>query len=239
MALHLLYALRTNVVHCSDAKSWPTLCDPMDCGMPGLPVFHYLPEFAQTHGHWAGDPIQPPHPLSSPSPPAFSFSHHQGFFFCFSNESVLCIMWPKDWSFSFSISPSSEYSGMIPLGLTSLISLLFKELSGVFSNITVQKHQFFSAQPSLQSNSPIHIWLLEKKNIVLTIWTFARKVMSLLFNLPFKKTLRAAMGGTWVWPLGWEQLPTPIFWLGEFHGVTKSRTWQSDFHFRTLNDLLL
>ena len=74
----------------------------------------------------------------------------------FSSESVLCIRWPKYWSFSFSISPSNEYSGIIPLGLTSLISLQPKGLSRVFSNTTVQKHQFFSIQLSLQSNSHIH-----------------------------------------------------------------------------------
>ena len=80
----------------------------------------------------------------------------------FSSESVLCIRWPKYWSFSFSISPSNEYSGIIPLGLTSLIFLQPKGLSRVFSNTTVQKHQFFSAQLSLWSNSYNHTGLLEK-----------------------------------------------------------------------------
>ena len=79
----------------------------------------------------------------------------------FSNESVLCIRWPQYWSFSFSISPSNEYSGF-PLRLTGLISLQSKGISRVFSKITVQKHQFFGAQPSLWFNSHIHTWLLEK-----------------------------------------------------------------------------
>ena len=70
--------------------------------------------------------------------------------------------WPKYWSFSFSISPSNEYSGLISFRLTGLISLLSKGLSRVFSSTTVQKHQFFSAQPSLWSNSHIHTRLLEK-----------------------------------------------------------------------------
>ena len=74
----------------------------------------------------------------------------------FSNESALRIRWPKYWSFSFSISPSNEYSGFISLGLTGLISLQSKRLSGVFSSTTVQKHQFFGAQPSLWSNAHIH-----------------------------------------------------------------------------------
>ena len=64
----------------SGAQSCPTLCDPMDCSTPGLPVHHQLPGFTQTHAHWVGDAIQPSHPLSSPSPPAFDLSQHQGLF---------------------------------------------------------------------------------------------------------------------------------------------------------------
>ena len=85
------------------------LCDPMDCGTPGFPVHHQLPELTQTHVHRVGDAIQPSHTLSSPSPPSFNLSQHQGL----SNESALPIRWPKYGSFSFSISPSSEYSGLI------------------------------------------------------------------------------------------------------------------------------
>ena len=78
----------------------------------------------------------------------------------FSNESTLCIKWPKYWSFS--ISPSEEYTGFISLGLTGWISLQSKGLSRVLSNTTFQKHQFFGVQPSLCSNSHIHTWWLEK-----------------------------------------------------------------------------
>ena len=85
------------------------LCDPMDCGAPGFPVHHQLLEFTQTHVHQVSDAIQPSHPLSSPSPPAPNPSQHQGL----SNESVLHTKWPKYWSFSFSISPSNEYSALI------------------------------------------------------------------------------------------------------------------------------
>ena len=77
--------------------------------MPGFSVRHQLLELAQTHVHRVGDAIQPSYPLSSPFPPAFNLSQHQGL----SNESVLCIRWPKNWSFSFGISPSNEYSGLI------------------------------------------------------------------------------------------------------------------------------
>ena len=83
----------------------------------------------------------------------------------FSNESVLCIRWPKDRSFSFSISPSNEYSGLISFRIVWFDLLESKGLSRVFSNTTAQKHQFFSAQLSLQSNSHIYTWLLEKPKL--------------------------------------------------------------------------
>ena len=91
----------------------------------------------------------------------------------FTNESVLHIRWPKYWNFT--ISPSSQYSG--------LISLQSKGLSRVSSNTTVQKHQFFGAQLPLWSNSHIHTWLLEGKTIALTRQTFVSKVTSLPFNM--------------------------------------------------------
>ena len=93
----------------SVAQSCPTLCDSMDCSTPGLPVYQQIPEFTQTHIHWVSDAIQPSRPLSFPSPPAFNLSQYQ----MFSNESALHIRWLKFWGFSFSISPSNEYSGLI------------------------------------------------------------------------------------------------------------------------------
>ena len=111
---------------------------------------HFL---AHTHVHWVSAAIQPSHPLSTP----FSFSS-QSF-----PESALLIRWPKYWSFSFSISPSNEYSGLISFRkLTNLISLLSNGVSGVFSRITVWEHQFFGAQPSLWFSSHNHTWLLKK-----------------------------------------------------------------------------
>ena len=80
----------------------------MNRSTPGLPVCHQLPEFTQTHVHRVGDAIQPSHPLLFPSPPALNLSQHQGLF-----QSALRIWWPKYWSFSFSISPSSEHPGLI------------------------------------------------------------------------------------------------------------------------------
>ena len=98
------------------------LCNSMDCSTTGFPVHHQLPEFVQTHVHWSGDAIQPFHPLSSPFPPAFNLSQHQGLF-----QSVLCIRWPKYWSFSFSISPSNEYSGLISFRMDWLDLLAVQE----------------------------------------------------------------------------------------------------------------
>ena len=87
------------------------------------PVHHQLPEFTQTHVHWVSDAIQPSHPLSSPSPPTFNLSPHQG---RHRTESVLHIRWPKDWSFSFNISPSNEYSGLISFRMDWLDLLAVK-----------------------------------------------------------------------------------------------------------------
>src|SRR5574341_1381368 len=98
----------SSVQFSSAAQSCPILCDPMDRGTPGFPVHHQLPEFTQTPVHQVGDAIQPSHPLSSPSP-AFNVSQHQGLFQGVSSS----IRWPKYWSFSFSFSPSNEYSGSI------------------------------------------------------------------------------------------------------------------------------
>ena len=122
----------------------------MDCSTPGFLVRHQLLELAQTHVYGISDAIQPSHPLPSPRPlllPPSIFPNIR----VFSNESVLHIRWPNYWSFSFSISPSNEYSGLISFRM-DWISLQSKGLSRVFSNTTVQKYQFFGIQLSLQSN---------------------------------------------------------------------------------------
>ena len=100
-----------------------TLCDSMDCSMPGFPVLHHLLELAQTHIHWVSDAIQPSHPLSSPSPSALNLPSIRAF----SNEPVLLIRWPKYWSFSFSISPSNEHPGLISLRMDGLDLLAVQE----------------------------------------------------------------------------------------------------------------
>ena len=115
---------------CSVAQSCPSLCNTMDCSTPGFPVFHHLPESAQTHVHWVDDAIQPPHPQSPPPPPAFNLSTSGSF--------------PMSWLFisggqSTGVSASAKVlpvniQGWLPLGLTDLISLLSKRLSRVFSS---------------------------------------------------------------------------------------------------------
>ena len=129
----------------SVAQSCPTLCNPMNCSTPGLPVHHQLPEFTQAHIHWVGHAIQPSRPLSSPSPPALNLSQHQGLFKWVSSLHQVA----KYWSFSFNSSPSNERPGLICFRMDWLISLWYKEPSRIFSNTTVQKHQFFGAQLSL------------------------------------------------------------------------------------------
>ena len=131
--------------------------DPMNHSMPGIPVHHQLPESTQTHVHWLGDAIHLIlcHPLLL-LPSIFPNIR------VFSNESSLHIRGPKYWSFSFNISPSNEYSGLIFFRMDWLDLLAVQGTPRVFSNTTVQKHQFFSTQLSSQSNSHIHTWPLEK-----------------------------------------------------------------------------
>ena len=142
----------------SVSQSCPTLCDPMNCGKPGLPVHHQLPGFTQTHVHRVSDAIQPSHPLLSPSPPAQSFPASGAFqmsqLFTSGGQSIGV-------SASASVLPMNTQDWS-PLGRTGWISLQSKGLSTVFSNTTVQKHQFFDTQLSSQSNSHIHTWPLEK-----------------------------------------------------------------------------
>ena len=142
----------------SIAQLCPTLRDLMNCSTPGLHVHHQLLEFTQTHVHWVSDAIQPSHPLSSPSSPTFSLSQHQGLFKWINYASA---------GQSIGVSASTSVLPMniqdwFPLGWTGWISLQSKGPSRVFSNTTVQKHQFFSAQLSSHSNSHIRTWLPEK-----------------------------------------------------------------------------
>ena len=153
------------------------LCDLMNCSTPGLPVHHQLPESTQIHVHWVSGAIQPSHPLSSPSPPAFNLSQHQGL----SNESALRIRWPKDWSFNFNISSSNEHPGLISfrmdcLDLLAVQGTLKSLLQHHSSKASIRRcSAFFIVQLS-------HPYMTTGKTITLTRRTFVGKVMSLLFN---------------------------------------------------------
>ena len=144
----------------SVAKSCPTLCNPMDCSTLGFPVLHYLPEFAQTHIYWVNDVIQPPQPLSPSSPPTLNLSQHQGF----SPVSQLFASAGQMIGASASVLPMN-IQGWLPVGLAGLISWLSKGLSRVLSSTTVQKHRFFSTQPTLWSSSSICAGLLIKPQL--------------------------------------------------------------------------
>ena len=150
----------------------------MDCSTPGLPVHQQLPESTQTHAHWANNAIQLSHPLSSPSPPAFNLSIR-----VFLNESALPIRRSKYWRFSFSISPSDEYSGLIPFRIDC------------FDLLAIQGTQESSTAPQFKGIDSLAFSLLYGptltsvhdywKNQSFDYRDFVSKMMSLLFNMLF------------------------------------------------------
>ena len=153
----------TSVHFSSVTQSCLTLCDPMNCITPGLPVHHQLPEFTQTHVHRVSDASQPSHPLSSPSPPVPNPSQHQGLF-----------QWVKYWSFSFSIIPSNEHPGLISFRMDQLDLLAIqgtrKSLLQHHSSKAsiLQRSAFFTLQLS-------HPYLTTGKTVALTRRTLLKK----------------------------------------------------------------
>ena len=149
----------------------------MNCSMPGFPVLHYLPKFAQTHVHWLDEAIQPSHPLPPSSPPALNLSQLTLFQWVSSLHQVSKIL-----ELQFQHQSSNEYSGLISFRIDCFDLLV---VQGNLKNL-LQHHS--SKAPTLQwsvslySNSCTHTWLLMGKTIALTIWNFLCKVMSLLFN---------------------------------------------------------
>ena len=153
------------------------LFNPMDCSTPGFPVLHQLSELAQTHVHWVGDIIQASHPLLSTFPPAFNLSSIR----VFSNVLALCIRWRKYWSFSFSISPSNKYSGLISFR-TDWLDLL--AVQGTLKSLLQHHSSKASVLWSLSLFLTVqfsHLYMTNRKTIALTIWTFVGKVMSCAF----------------------------------------------------------
>ena len=163
-----------------------TLWDPTDWSMPGFLVHHKLWELAQTHVHRVGDTIQSSYPLLSLSPSAFNLSQHQGIFpmshiFTLGDQSIVD-------SATASELPM-RFQDWFPLGLSGLISLLSKELSRVFSNTTVQKHQLFMLTFFMVQHS--HPYMNTGKTIDLTRWTFVGKVRTGKSEFTFKSQRRA------------------------------------------------
>ena len=163
---------------CSVAKSCPTFCKSMNCSTPGFPVLHCLQSLLKL---MYIESVMPSNHLICHSL-LFLPSIFPGIR-VFSSELALCIRWPNYWSFSFSISPSSEYSGLISFRIEWLVPLAHQgTLSRVFSRTTVQKHQLFGTQPSLWSQLS-HPYMITGKTKALTIQNFVGKVISLFLNM--------------------------------------------------------
>ena len=154
------------------------LCDHMNCSMPSLPVHQQFPESTQTHVHQVSDVIHLSHPLSSPSPPAFNLSQHQGLFKWVSSLHQVA----KVLSFSFNISPSNEHPGLISFSMDWLDLLVIQGtpkrlLQHHSSKASILRHSaFFTVQLS-------HPYMTSRKPITLTRQTFVGKEVSLLFNM--------------------------------------------------------
>ena len=155
----------------------PTLCDPMECSTPGFPVLYYLPEFTQP---MFIDSVMPSNHLILCHPLLLLPSIFPSIRL-FSNESALCIRWPRYWSFSFSISPSNEYSGSVSFRIDRFDLLA---VQGTLRSLP----QHHSSKASILRCSAFfmiqlsHPYVTTGKTIALTKWTFVGKVMSLLFN---------------------------------------------------------
>ena len=150
----------------------------MDCSRPGLPVHHQLPEFTQTHVRWVGDAIIVSHPLLSPSPLTFNLSQHQGLFKWVNYSHQVA----KYWSFSFSISPSSEYSGLFAFRMDWWDRLAVQETLKSLLQHQGSKASILRSSAFLMVQLS-HPYMTTGKTITLTRQTFVGKVMSLLFNM--------------------------------------------------------
>ena len=172
----------------------------MNCSTPGFSVHHYLSEFAQTYIHWVNDAVQPTHPLLPPSYPSIFPSIRVS-----SNESAICIRWPKCWNFSFSLSPSNEYSGLIFLRIEWFALLA---VQGTLKSL-LQDHSSKASILQWSVFFTVQLWhpyITTGKNMALTVWTFVSKMMYLLFNtlsrfvialLPRSKHLFILTGECW------------------------------------------
>ena len=178
------------------------LCYPMNCSTSGLPVPHHLPEFAQVHIHWIGEAIQPFHPLMPSSPSALKFPQHQEF----SNELAVCIRWSKYWSFSFSISPSNEYSMLVSCNIDWFDLLVQGTLRSLHQHHNSKASALWcSAFFTVQLSQP---YTTTGKTMTFIIQTFVSRVTSLLFN-PLSRFVIAFLPRS-KHLMSWLQLPSTV-----------------------------
>ena len=207
----------------SVTQSCPTLCDPMNPSIPALPVHQKLLESTQTHVHWVGDAIQNLLlccPLLLPSIfPSIKI---------FSNESAVCIRWPKYWSFSFSISPSNEHPGLIFfrmdwLDLLAVQGTLKSLLQHHSSKASIlQRSAFFTVQLS-------HPYMTTGKTIALTRRTFVGRVMSLLLNM-LSRLVITFLPSSKCLLISWLQSPSAVIWEPPPHPPQKNKSVSDCFH---------
>ena len=198
--------MHTCVQFSSVAQLCPTLCNPMNCSTPGLPVHHQLPEFTQTHVHQVGDAIQPSHPLLFPSPPATNPSQHQGLFqWVNSLLEVAKVLEFQLQHQSFQWTPGLISFRMDWLDLLSLQGSLKSLLQHHSSKASILQHSaFFTVQIS-------HPYLTTGKTVALTRRTFVGKVMSLLFNM-LSKLVIIFLPRSKRLLISWLQSLSALFW---------------------------
>ena len=191
---------------CTVTQPRLTLCKPMDCSTPGFPVLHHLLELAQTHVHWVAGAIQPSRSLHPFLPPSVL-----PIIRIFFNESTLCIRWPKYWSFSFSISPSNEYSGLISfksdwcdlLAVQGTLKILLQHHSSEASVKALTLSFLYG--PTLTSTHDY--W----KTIALIRWIFVSKIWFLLFNM-LSRLVIAFHPRSKRLLISWLQSPSAVIW---------------------------
>ena len=197
---------------CSVAKLCLTLCDPMDCGTPGFPVLHYLPEFSQTHVHWVS--VMPSNHLILCRPLLLVPSIFPSIR-VFSNESALCNRWPNYWSFSN--SPSNEQSFQCSNQRNSLPLISFRidwfdllAVQGTFKSL-LQHHSLkvWSLRSAFFMVQLLHPYMTTVKTIALTIRLFVGKMMSLLFNM-LPRFVIAFLPRSKCLLISWLQLPPAV-----------------------------